>query len=93
LCDDIRKTSIKGGVDMELVDRVKDVFVKVLRVKSEEIDVNAQLYSNLGCDSTEMVEITVALGKTFGVKLVDNEIKKTHSIREISEVLKAKGAQ
>jgi len=78
---------------MELADRVKDVFVKVLKVKPEEVDVNAQLYSNLGCDSTEMVEITVALGKTFGVKLIDNEIKKTNSIKEIADILTAKGVK
>ncbi|MFZ5799901.1 MAG: acyl carrier protein [Candidatus Omnitrophota bacterium] len=78
---------------MELTDKVKDVFVKVLKVKPEEVDVNAQLYANLGCDSTEMVEISVALEKTFGVDLADNEVKKTHSISEITEILKAKGAK
>ena len=78
---------------MELVERVKDVFVKVLKVKPEEIDVAAQLYTNLGCDSTEMVEIAVALEKTFGVDLADNEIKKTHAINEIAEILKAKGVK
>lgn len=78
---------------MELVDRIKDVFVKVLKVKPEEIDVTAQLYTNLGCDSTEMVEIAVALEKTFGVDLADNEIKKTHSIYDIAEILKSKGAK
>jgi len=78
---------------MELVDRVKEVFVKVLKVKPEEVDVTAQLYANLGCDSTEMVEITVALGKAFGVKLADNEIKKTQSIYDIAELLKTKGVK
>jgi acyl carrier protein len=78
---------------MEIVDKIKDLFVKVLKVKPEEIDVNAPLYSNLGCDSTEMVEITVSLAKAFGVKLADNEIKKTQSIYEIAGILKAKGAQ
>ena len=78
---------------MELVDRVKEVFVKVLKIKPEEIDVNAQLYANLGCDSTEMVELTVSLGKAFGVKLADNEIKKTNSISEIAHILQAKGAK
>jgi acyl carrier protein len=78
---------------MELVDRVKEVFVKVLKVKPEEIDVTQQLYASLGCDSTEMVEITVSLAKTFGVKLADNEIKKTQSIYDIAEVLRAKGAK
>jgi len=78
---------------MEFIDRVKEIFVKVLNVKPEEIDVNAQLYANLGCDSTEMVELTVSLGKAFGVKLADNEIKKTNSISEIAQILQAKGAK
>ncbi len=78
---------------MALEDKVKDVFVKVLNVKPEEIKPDLKLYDNLGVDSTEMVEVCVALKKTLGVSLADNEIKKTHSFNEIITILKNKGAK
>ena len=78
---------------MALEDKVKDIFAKVLNIPAEEIKPDAKLYDNLGVDSTEMVEVCVALKKTLGVSLSDNEIKKTHSLNEIVSILKSKGAK
>jgi Acyl carrier protein len=78
---------------MSLEQKVKDVFVKVLNIKADDIKSDAKLYDNLGVDSTEMVEVCVALKKTLGVDLKDNEIKKTHSLNEIVDILKSKGAK
>ena len=74
-------------------ERVKGIFKKVLDIKPEEIKSNAKLDESLGIDSTEMVEISVGLKKEFGVKLADNEVKKTHSLNEIIGILKSKGAK
>lgn len=78
---------------MALADKVKEVFSKVLNIRPEEIKPDAKLYDNLGVDSTEMVEVCVAFKKTFGIDLKDNEIKKTHSLNEIVDILKSKGAK
>ncbi len=64
-----------------------------MNIRAEEIKPDAKLYDNLGVDSTEMVEVCVALKKTLGVSLADNEIKKTHSLNEIVSILKSKGAK
>ncbi|MDP2940355.1 MAG: acyl carrier protein [Candidatus Omnitrophota bacterium] len=77
---------------MSLEDKVKEIFAKVLSIKPEEIKSDAKLYDTLGVDSTEMVEVAVALEKAFGIDLADNEIKKTHSLNEIIAILKSKGA-
>ena len=71
--------------------RIKNIFNKVLDISPEEIKSDAKLDESLGIDSTEMVEISVGLKKEFGVKLADNEIKKTHTLNEIVGILKAKG--
>ncbi len=78
---------------MSLEDKVKEIFVKVLNIKPEEIKPDVKLYDNLGVDSTEMVEVCVALKKTLGVNLTDNEIKKTHSFNEVVSILKSKGVE
>ena len=78
---------------LTLEQRVKNIFKKVLDIKPEEIKSDQKLDVSLGIDSTEMVEIAVGLKKEFAVKLVDNEIKKTHSLNEIIDILKSKGAK
>jgi acyl carrier protein len=74
----------------ELENKVKGVFKKVLDIKESEIVPGAKLDESLGLDSTEMVEICVAIKKELGIELKNNELKKSHSFNEIIEVLKTK---
>ncbi len=71
-------------------DKVKNILRKVLDIKENEIIPGAKLDESLGIDSTEMVEISVAIKKEFGVQLKDNELKKTQSFNEIVAILKSK---
>lgn len=71
-------------------DKLKNVLKRVLDIKESEIVPGAKLDDSLGIDSTEMVEISVALKKEFGIQLKDSELKKTQSFNEIVEILKSK---
>lgn len=79
------------AVTVSLEDKIKSIFNKVLDIKPEDIKPDVKLDQSLGLDSTEMVEISVGLKKEFGVALLDNEIKKTHTLNEIVKILKGKG--
>ncbi len=72
-------------------EKLKAVLKKVLDIKESEIVPGAKLDESLGIDSTEMVEISVAIKKELGVVLKDNELKKTHSFNEIVDIIKTKG--
>lgn len=71
-------------------EKLKSVLKRVLDIKESEIVPGAKLDESLGIDSTEMVEISVAIKKEFGVQLKDNELKKTHSFSEIVGILRSK---
>ena len=71
--------------------RIKNIFNKVLDIPADEIKSDAKLDQSLGIDSTEMVEVSVAVKKEFNVVIMDNELKKTHSLNEIVGILKTKG--
>lgn len=77
---------------MAVEESVKEVFQTVLDVKPDEIQPDAKLDQALGVDSTEMVEINVALKKMLNLEMENNELKKEHSFNEIVEILKSKGA-
>lgn len=74
----------------EIESKVKQIFHKVLDIKPEEIVPGAKLDEALGIDSTEMVEISVAIKKGLGVELKDNELKKTHSFNDIIKIVESK---
>ena len=75
---------------MALKEEVFDKLCNVLSVKKEEIKEDAKLYDSIGVDSTEMVELVVALSKHFGVKIETNEITKFSTPLDIVGVIEKK---
>lgn len=75
---------------METKEKVKDVLVKLLKIKPEELKDDIKLYDGIGVDSTEMVEAVIALEKEFGTKLSPKEITKFSTINDIEKVIQSK---
>lgn len=75
---------------MDTKTKVKDVIVKLLKVKPEELKDGLSLEQSLGVDSTEMVEICIALQKEFGIKVEEKEVAKQNSVDEIAKIIEAK---
>ena len=76
-----------------LEQKLKALFKKVLDINADDISPDAKLDQSLGIDSTEMVEISVGIKKEFGIALADNELKKTHTFREIAQIIRTKGVK
>ncbi len=77
---------------MAVEQTVKEVLQQVLDVEPSEIKPDTKLDQAFGVDSTEMVEINVAIKKALGIDMANNELRKDHSLKQILEILKAKGA-
>ncbi len=77
---------------MSLEDSVKEVFKDVLDIGADEIQADDKLENGLGIDSTEMVELTVAIKKKFNLEIENNALSKGQTFNEIIETLKAQGA-
>ncbi|MGE5280533.1 MAG: acyl carrier protein [Deltaproteobacteria bacterium] len=77
---------------MDTKQKVKDVIVNLLKVKPEELKDGQSLEQSLGVDSTEMVEVCIALQKQFGVQLAEKEVAKQHTVEQIARVIDAKKA-
>jgi acyl carrier protein len=75
---------------MEIKENIKNILIKILKVRSEEIQSDVTLYDGLGVDSTEMVEIVIVLEKTFGTKLQPKEINKFSTLDDIEKVIQIK---
>lgn len=77
---------------MSVEQQVQEVIVQTLSVKPEEIKKDQALYDCLGVDSTEIVDLRVALEKKFAVKIDAKEITKSSSLQDIISLIENKRA-
>ena len=75
---------------MALEQEVKDVIIQTLSVKAEEVKMEQSLYDCLGMDSTEIVDLRVALEKRFAVKINPGELTKDSSPQQIVSLIESK---
>lgn len=75
---------------METKDKIKEILVKLLKVRPEELKDDLTLQDGIGVDSTEMVETVIALEKAFNTKLSPKEITKFSTINDIEKVIQSK---
>jgi acyl carrier protein len=75
---------------MSVEQEVQAVIIQTLNILPTELKVEERLYDSLGVDSTEMVELVIALEKKFGVVIEDKLITKFSSPREIIALMQSK---
>jgi acyl carrier protein len=71
---------------------VREIIIETLSVQPEEIKMDEKLSDSLGVDSTEMVNVILALEKKFGICIDDKQITKNSSVRDIITVIESKRA-
>lgn len=72
---------------MSTKEKVRDTIIKLLRIKPEELKDAQSLEQCLGVDSTEMVEINIALTKEFGIQFEEKEVGKNLSVDQIAAII------
>ena len=75
---------------MALKEKIIDVMCKTLTVSEDELEENVSLLESIGVDSTEIVELTLALEKAFDVKIGPGEIIKNSTPADIITLVNGK---
>ena len=75
---------------MDVKEKVKDLLIELFEIDSDEIKDDVELYSGLGLDSTETVELVLAIEKLFNTKIGEKEITKFSCCRDIDHVIQGK---
>jgi len=89
----ISRLLIEGGVEVGLKEDVLEIVCSVLDAKAEEVKLDETLYDALGVDSTEMVELRIAVNKALGIELAQGEITNKQTPNQIVEVIEKKKQQ
>jgi len=71
-------------------DQLKKIVANHLGRNVEELDINNELINDLGGDSLDAVEITLAIEEQFGIKIQDAEYVELKTLREYAELIKTK---
>ena len=77
---------------MSLEQGVRELIIEILSVQPEEIKMDEKLSDSLGVDSTEMVNVILALEKKFDLHIEDKQITKFSSLRDIITLIESKRA-
>ena len=75
---------------MEVREKIRETILNLLKLKPQELKDNEKLCDGIGADSTELVELVIALEKAFGVKLSAKEITKFCSVNYIERIIQSK---
>ena len=70
--------------DPELIDAVNEVFADSFEIPREKLTPEAQIFSGLGLDSLDVVDLVAAIQKRFGVQVRDDE--RVRSIRSMQDL-------
>ncbi|MGM9658691.1 MAG: acyl carrier protein [Eubacteriales bacterium] len=72
-----------------MIDKVKEIIAKQLRIEAADIDCDTSLTEDLGADSLDMVELLMAFEEELGIVIPDETAAGLKTVREIAEYLEA----
>jgi acyl carrier protein len=70
--------------DSEVIEAVNEVFADSFEIPREQIKPEAQIFSDLGLDSLDVVDLVAAIQKKFGVQVRDDE--RVRGIRTLQDL-------
>lgn len=74
----------------EIISKTNRIIVEHLGVDQEKIERSADFADDLGADSLDMVELTMAFEEEFGIEIGDHEAEKVSSVGDAYDLLIAK---
>lgn len=75
---------------MAIVDDVREVLVQQLHLKPEQIVPEAQIREQLGVDSLDVIDLSLALEEKFSVDISDEEAQQARTVADIVSAIEQK---
>ncbi len=70
--------------EQEIIEKTNKVFEESFEIEKERLTPQAHIFTDLGLDSLDIVDLIVALQNTFGVKIRNEE--KVRDIRTLQDI-------
>ena len=81
-------------INEQRVVEVKELVSKIIKLPADQIDANANLFSDLGIDSLLGVEVFAALDRKYGINVPEEKLRNINTIIDIARLVdELKGRQ
>lgn len=78
---------------MGVQDKITEIIVEQLGVKSEEVVPEASFVDDLGADSLDTVELVMAFEEEFGTEIPDEDAEKIQTVGDAIKYIEEKTGQ
>lgn len=68
---------------MAIFEKVKEILVENLGCTEDEVGLASNLVEDLGADSLDIVELSLALEENFDISVQDEDLEKIRTVEEI----------
>lgn len=76
--------------EQEIIEKTNRVFAEAFEIESERLVPDAHIFSDLGLDSLDIVDLIVALQASFGVKIRNEEaVREIRTLQDIYRFIAA----
>jgi acyl carrier protein len=74
--------------EQEIIEITYKVFEELFEIKREQLQPQAHIFNDLGLDSLDIVDLVVALQKSFGVKIRNEDrVRNIRTLQDIFEFI------
>ena len=73
-----------------MMDKIKEVLAKQLRIPKDDIKDDASIMEELGADSLDVVEMLMALEAKFNIIIPDEDVTSLKTVKDIALYLEQK---
>lgn len=78
---------------MAVQEKITEIIVEQLGVKSDEVTPEASFVDDLGADSLDTVELVMALEEEFGIEIPDEDAEKIQTVGDAIKYIEEKATQ
>ena len=75
---------------MAVEERIKNIIINQLGVKPEEVTPEALFIDDLGADSLDSVELTMAMEEEFSIQISDEDAEKLDTVGKLIQYIEEK---
>jgi acyl carrier protein len=78
---------------MSVEQKVKQIIAEQLGVDESQVDNTASFVDDLGADSLDIVELTMAFEEAFSLEIPDEDAEKITTVKDAIEYIEARTAK
>ena len=76
-----------------MLEKMKEIIAEQLGVEEDEITLDTSFKEDLGADSIDLFELTMALEEEYDIEIPAEELEEIETVNDVVEYLKAKGVE